>query len=71
MFFIIGFLCGRLYQKGKWKTQTSSSPGTASQSDQGNIPNTHTSTPYYDDVVLKQCEQELELKENIAYAPVQ
>ena len=24
-------------------------------------------TPYYDDVVLKQCEQELESKENIAY----
>ena len=24
-------------------------------------------TPYYDDVILKQCEQELESKENIAY----
>ena len=24
-------------------------------------------TPYYDDVVLNQCEQELESKENIAY----
>ena len=27
--------------------------------------------PYYDDVVLKQCEQELELKENVAYDSVQ
>ena len=26
--------------------------------------------PYYDDVVLKQPDQELELKENVAYGPV-
>ena len=28
-------------------------------------------TPYYDDVVLQQREQELELKENVAYGPIQ
>ena len=67
MFFIIGFLCGHFCRKEKHKSQTSTGPRTASQSDQENIP----STPYYDDVVLKQREQELELKENIAYASVQ
>jgi hypothetical protein len=40
---------------------------TASQCDQENILG---STPFYDDVVLKQREQELELKKNVAYAPV-
>jgi uncharacterized membrane protein len=39
---------------------------TANQCDQENIPSTQA--PYYDDVVLKQYEQELELKENVAYA---
>ena len=46
--------------------KTSTGPRTTSQSDQENI----SSTPIYDDVVLKQREQELELKENIAYASV-
>ena len=45
-------------------TQTSTGPRTTNQD---NIP----STPVYDDVVLKQREQELELKENIAYTSVQ
>ena len=69
MFFIIGFLCRQFYQKFKERrsiinnTQTSTGPRTANQD---NIP----STPIYDGVVLKQCEQELELKENIAYASV-
>jgi hypothetical protein len=27
-------------------------------------------TPYYDDIVIKQQGQDLELKENVAYAPV-
>ena len=69
MFFIVGFLCRHFCQKFKERhstvnTQTSTGPRIANQ---GNIP----STPVYDDVVLKQREQELELKENIAYALVQ
>ena len=34
-------------------------------------PSGQTRIPYYDDVVLQQREQELELKENVAYGPVQ
>ena len=69
MFFIIGFLCRHFCQKFKERrgiinTQTSTGPRTTNQE---NIP----STLIYDDVVLKQREQELELKENIAYASVQ
>ena len=71
MFFIIGFLCRHFCQKFKERhsiinTQTSTGPRTASHPNQENI----LSTPVYDDVVLKQREQELELKENIAYTSV-
>ena len=69
MFFIIGFLCRHFYQKFKEgrsiiNTQTSTGPRTTNQD---NI----SSTPVYDDVVLNEREEELELKENIAYASVQ
>ena len=63
MFFIIGFLCGHFCRKERPNSQTSTGPRTASQSDQGN-------TPYYDDVVIQQSHQELELKENVAYGPI-
>jgi hypothetical protein len=68
IFFIIGFLCGHFCRKERCNTtsQSSAGPGTAGQCDQENIP----STPIYEDVVLKQREQELGLKENVAYAPV-
>ena len=33
-------------------------------------PSVQTQAPYYDDVVLKQHEQELQLKENVAYGPI-
>ena len=66
IFFIIGFLCGHFCRKERHNSQTSTDPGTTSQSDQGNIP----STPYYDDVVIQQSDQELELKENVAYGPI-
>ena len=66
IFFIIGFLCGHFCRKEKHNSQTSTGSRTASQSDQGNIP----STPYYDDVVIQQSDQELELKENVAYGPI-
>jgi hypothetical protein len=68
IFFIIGFLCRHFCRKERHKTQSSTGPKTANQCDQENIPSTQA--PYYDDVVLKQREQELELKENVAYAPV-
>ena len=60
LFFIVGFLCGHFCRKEKQTTRSR----TVSQrkKTQG--------APYYDDVVLKQHEQELELKENIAYGPV-
>ena len=56
LFFIIGFL-SRYFCHKERKTA-----GTASPIEQPQI-------PYYDDVVLRQhVEQELELKDNVAYA---
>ena len=55
LFFITGFLCGHFCQKNRKRTDIN--PG-------------QTRTPYYDDVVLQRSEQELELKENVAYGPV-
>jgi hypothetical protein len=68
MFLVVGVLFGHFCRKERHNTQTSTGPGTASQCNQENILG---STPFYEDVVLKQREQELELKENVAYAPVQ
>jgi hypothetical protein len=67
-FFIIGFLCGHFCRKERHNTtsQTSTGPGTAGQHNQENTP----STPLYEDVMLNQREQDLELKENVAYAPI-
>ena len=61
LFFTVGFLCGHFCQK-KRKTCTAveTVPPAGGQ----------TQIPYYDDVVLQQPEQELELKENVAYGPV-
>ena len=59
LFFVVGFLCGHYCRKGKKAIATSS---------QYEKTITH-GTPYYDDVVLNQ-QQELELEENVAYAPV-
>ena len=55
LFYIAGFLSGHFRIRKKTETVSQS------EKTQG--------TSYYDDVVLKQ-EQELELKENVAYAPV-
>ena len=55
LFFIIGFLCRHLYPKGKEAILTETV-----QEIQG---------PTYYDNVVKQ-EQELELKENVAYGPI-
>ena len=60
LFFITGFLCGHFCRKEK-----KAMVPAASQCEK----TTH-GTPYYDDVVLNQ-QQELELKENVAYAPLQ
>ena len=61
LFFIVGFLCGCFCQK-KRKTAAETFPPAGGQ----------RQIPYYDDVVLQQPdEQDLELKDNVAYAPVQ
>ena len=57
LFFVTGFLCGHFGQKKRKKADI-------------NPPSGQTRIPYYDDVVLQQPEQELELKENVAYGPV-
>ena len=59
LFFITGLLCGHYCWKEKKAIATSSHYEKTI---------THGS-PYYDDVVLNQ-QQELELQENVAYAPV-
>ena len=55
--FIVSCLCGHFCQKEKHT-------GTVSQCEKTQ------GAPYYDDVVLKQHKQELELKENVAYGPI-
>ena len=60
LFFIVGFLCGHYCQN---KRKQSSAAGETVPSASG-----QTQIPYYDDVVL---EQEVELKENVAYGPLQ
>ena len=55
LFFIIGFLCGLFCRRER---KTAENKVNKKQ------------IPYYDDVMLKQHEQELELKENIAYGPI-
>ena len=68
LFFIVGFLCGhfRICQK-KRKSSTRAAAGkTVPPGGSGG----QTQTPYYDDVVKQQSDQELELKENVAYGPI-
>ena len=62
LFFIIGFLCRHFCQKIKKQSPAAaeSVPPSGGQ----------TQIPYYDDVVLQPHEQELELKENVAYGPL-
>ena len=59
LFFIVGFQCGHFCRKERKTTDHQEAVSSEKQH-----------TPYYDDVVLKQHEHELELKENVAYAPV-
>ena len=66
LFFIIGFLCGHFCQK-KSKSSTRAAAGeTVPPGGSGG----QTQTPYYDNVVIQQSDQELELKENVAYGPI-
>ena len=60
LFFIIGFLCGHFRTREKIVTSVTFGQCEKTQG-----------APYYDDVVLKQNEQELELKGNVAYASIQ
>ena len=59
LFFTVGLLSAHLCQKKRKRVETLP-------------PSQEIQTPYYDDIVLteQQVEQELELKENVAYAPV-
>ena len=60
LFFFTGFLSGHFCQQKK-RLAVETSPAAGGQ----------TQIPYYDDVVLQQPdEQDLELKDNVAYAPV-
>ena len=54
LFFVVGFLCGNVYQKKRSIRHSG-----------------QTQIPYHDDVVLQKSEQELQLKKNVAYGPVQ
>ena len=62
LFFTVGFRCGHFCQK--YRKQSSAAAETVPPS------GGQSQILYYDDVVLQQREQELELKENVAYAPV-
>jgi hypothetical protein len=79
-FFIVGFLCGHFCQKkrkssaaageavppaGSGGSQAAASEASAVTGSGGSG---QTQTPYYDDVVLQQ--EEVELKENVAYGPL-
>ena len=66
LFFIIGFLCGHFCQKRRKSSTTATAGETVPPGGSGG----QTQTPYYDDVVKQQSDQELELKENVAYGPI-
>ena len=57
VFFFVGFLCGHFYQKKRKAAGTV--PHEMSQG-----------IPFYDDVMLTQNEQVLEMKENVAHGPI-
>jgi hypothetical protein len=75
LFFIVGFLCGHFCLK-KRKSSTAAgeavppagSEGAAISEAVTPAGSGQTQTPYYDDVVLQQ--EEVELKENVAYGPI-
>ena len=64
LFFIVGFLCGHFCQRKRKSSTTAAAGETAPPGGTGG------QTPYYDDVVIQQSDQELELKENVAYGPI-
>ena len=59
LFFIAGFLCRHLYPKRKEAIRIRTEAAQEIQD-----------PTYYDDVVIQKQEQELELKENVAYDPI-
>ena len=63
LFFILGFVCGQLYKKQKHSVETV--PPLDSPD-----PMATTLTPLYEDIQPKRNEEELELKTNVAYGPV-
>ena len=68
VFFIVGFLCGHFCQK-KRKLNAPSSAGAGESVPPLATGGEQTQIPYYDDVVLQQ--EVVELKDNVAYGPIQ
>ena len=66
LFFIVGFLCGHFCQKKRKSGTTAAAGETVPPGGSGG----QTQTPYYDDVMIQQSDQELQLKENVAYGPI-
>ena len=66
LFFTIGFLCGHFRQMRRKSSTTAAAGETVPPAGSRG----QTQTPYYDDVVIQQSDQELELKENVAYGPI-
>ena len=66
LFFVVGFLCGHFCQKKSKSSTTAAAGETVPPGGSGG----HTQTPYYDDVVIQQSDQELGLNKNVAYGPI-
>ena len=65
IFFIVGCVCGRCSEKQMCKSSTKSS---SSENDQDETSQDNT---LYEDILCKQeDEQQLELKQNVAYGPL-
>jgi hypothetical protein len=73
-FFIVGFLCGHFCQKKRksstaaGETVTPAGSGGAAASEAVTPAGSEGQTQYYDYIVLQQ--EEVELKENVAYGPL-
>ena len=66
VFFTVGFLCGHFCQK---KRKSNTSPAAAESVLPVARGGEQTQIPYYDDMVLQQ--EVVELKDNVAYGPIQ
>ena len=67
LFFTIGFLCGHFRICQKRRKPSAAAAGETQSVPSGVAACGQSQIPYYDDVVLQ---QEVELKENVAYGPL-